>query len=140
MGWGWGYDTVAGGNGTDIISGDDGNDTLSGGNSNDLLTGGEGDKSIDGGNGTDIAVYLRQLASYQFIRLGDGAIQVADVDSGETDTARNVELFVFTDAIRAVDDLPFAATLTANDQGGVDIDLSNAAALSKSLVRPASTT
>ena len=89
--------------------------------------------SIDGGNGTDIAVYLRQLASYQFIRLGDGAIQVADVDSGETDTARNVELFVFTDAIRAVDDLPFAATLTANDQGGVDIDLSNAAALSESL-------
>lgn len=128
-----GNDTVDGGNGTDILSGGDGNDQLAGGNGNDMLSGGAGNDAIDGGSGLDTAVYLRRLDAYQFVRLSDGAIRVTDIDSGDTDTVRNVELFVFTDAVRTVSNLPLAAVLTANDQGGFDIELNNAAVLNESI-------
>src|SRR5262245_42756760 len=128
-----GDDHVDGGNGNDILAGNAGDDSLAGGNGNDILTGGDGDDAIDGGSGTDTAIYLRQLSSHLFVRLSDGAIRVTDIVSGDIDVVRNVELFVFTDVVRTADELPFSAVLTANGQGGVDIELSNAAALDGSL-------
>src|SRR5215510_959929 len=128
-----GDDHVDGGNGNDILAGNAGDDSLAGGNGNDILTGGDGDDAIDGGSGTDTAIYLRQLSSHLFVRLSDGAIRVTDIVSGDIDVVRNVELFVFTDVVRTADELPFSAVLTANGQGGVDIELSNAAVLDGSL-------
>ncbi|MGH6767502.1 MAG: hypothetical protein ACRECO_00620 [Xanthobacteraceae bacterium] len=123
-----GDDSLDGGNGTDILCGGDGDDQLSGGNANDLLTGGEGDDAIDGGNGGhDTAIYLHTLASYQFQLLDGGAIQVTHIATGDTDTVTNVELFVFTDAILAADDLPFETVVDTADYSwttlGVEVDL-----------------
>jgi Ca2+-binding RTX toxin-like protein len=123
---GSGNDSIEGGNGTDLVSGDDGDDDLDGGNGADILAGGEGDDSLDGGNGLDTAVYLRQLSSYQFTLLADGSIRVTDLETGDVDTARNVELFVFTDAIRTAGNLPFTSSDTADyswTTQGVTVDL-----------------
>src|SRR5262245_29610681 len=128
-----GDDSLLGQSGNDILLGGSGDDSLGGGDGNDVLTGGEGNDVIDGGNGSDTAVYLRQLSSYLFVRLSDGAIRITGIDSSDVDVVRNVELFVFTDAVLAADNLPFSAVLTANEQGGVDINLSNAAVLDETL-------
>lgn len=122
---GTGNDSIEGGNGTDLLTGDDGDDDLDGGNGSDILTGGAGDDSLDGGNGLDTAVYLRNLSSYRFTLLGDGTILVTDLDNGDVDTVRNVELFVFTDAIRTASNLPFTSdTLDYSwTTQGVTVDL-----------------
>jgi Ca2+-binding RTX toxin-like protein len=104
---GTGDDTIEGGSGNDILSGDDGDDDLDGGNGADILTGGAGDDSLDGGNGLDTAIYLQTLSSYRFNLLADGSIRIIDLSNGDTDTVRNVELFVFLDAIRTASSLPF---------------------------------
>lgn len=49
-----GDDNLNGGNGVDILWGKGGNDTLVGGNGADWLDGGDGDDLLDGGNGYDI--------------------------------------------------------------------------------------
>lgn len=151
LGGGLGNDTISGGNGNDLLSGGKGDDTLNGDNGNDILTGGQGDDilrggngvdlleggegndTIDGGSGIDTVLYLRRLADYSFVRLGDGSIRATELSSGDVDTILNVELFVFTDAIRTANNLPYAAVLTANGEGGVNIALSDADALDGSL-------
>jgi Ca2+-binding RTX toxin-like protein len=106
---GEGDDSLEGGNGIDVLSGDAGNDDLDGGNGADILIGGAGNDSLDGGSSLDTAVYLGTLSSYRFNLLSDGSIRVIDLTNGDTDTVRNVELFVFADAIRTASSLPFTS-------------------------------
>lgn len=128
-----GEDVLIGGNGSDELYGGEGDDALFGGNGRDVLFGGAGNDHIDGGNGTDTVMLLRRLEQYLFARLADGAIQVIDLANGEIDTVFNAELFQFEDRLLGVDELPLAAVLTPNDEGGFDIELTNPLALNEAL-------
>jgi len=128
-----GNDLLNGGSGNDILIGNDGDDQLLGGAGSDILTGDAGNDQIDGGEGTDTAVYLGRLSSFQFVRLSDGAIRITENGTGDTDIVRNVERFIFTDAIRPAGDLPFSAVVSSNAQGGVDISTNDPSALDSSL-------
>jgi Ca2+-binding RTX toxin-like protein len=52
-----GNDSIVGMNGNDSLYGDGGSDTLNGGNNNDVLDGGSGPDRLIGGKGTDTADY-----------------------------------------------------------------------------------
>jgi Ca2+-binding RTX toxin-like protein len=131
-----GDDALFGDSGDDWLLGDDGTDALHGGSGSDLLVGGSGDDSLSGGSGTDAAVYTGRYSDYRFVRFADGAIQVTDLRAGGpdgVDTVSGVEWFVFRNRVISSAALTFAATLAANDQGGVDITLNDASALDASL-------
>lgn len=130
---GAGDDTLEGGNGADTLAGGEGDDTLLGENGDDSLDGGAGSDTIDGGRGWDTVIYLGALSAYRFALLPDGSIRILHVESGDIDTVRNVEQFVFDDATLAAHSLPFGTLTAPNETGGNDIVLGDAAFLDESL-------
>ena len=86
-----GAHTLNGGNGNDILIGNDGNDELNGGNSNDLLVGGSGDDALNGGTGTDTAGYFDAISGVTV----DLSVAIAQNTGGAgTDTLNSIENLV----------------------------------------------
>ncbi|MBU4610203.1 DUF4214 domain-containing protein [Achromobacter sp. GG226] len=109
--------TVTGGNGAQVVWGDDadqtfilgaGNDTLYGGDGDDLIVGGEGDDYLDGGQGHDTAGFSGRADDYS-LRFQDGVLVITDKAGNDgTDTVAAVETLRFaggqgtgTDAVLA---------------------------------------
>ena len=86
-----GAHTLNGGNGNDILIGNDGNDELNGGNNNDLLVGGSGDDALNGGSGTDTAGYFDAISGVTV----DLSVAIAQNTGGAgTDTLNSIESLV----------------------------------------------
>ncbi|WP_395687726.1 Ig-like domain-containing protein [Caenimonas koreensis] len=101
---GGGNDNITGNGGANALQGGGGNDTLAGGEGDDTLTGGAGSDSINGGGGNDTAVFTGTYASYSIsVNGATGAFQI--VDASGTDTVVAVELFQFSDQLRAAGQL-----------------------------------
>ncbi|MCZ4322268.1 retention module-containing protein [Pseudomonas anguilliseptica] len=86
-----GAHTLNGGNGNDILIGNDGNDTLNGGNNNDLLVGGSGNDALNGGSGTDTAGYFDAISGVT-VDLSIGAAQ--NTGGAGSDTLNSIENLV----------------------------------------------
>lgn len=86
-----GAHTLNGGNGNDILIGNDGNDELNGGNNNDLLVGGSGDDALNGGTGTDTAGYFDAISGVT-VDLGIGTAQ--NTGGAGSDTLNSIENLV----------------------------------------------
>lgn len=104
-------ENVEGGDGDDVISGDeadnrllggDGQDDLSGRDGDDLLGGGAGDDTLDGGDGDDVALYAGNFAEYGVSTdASTGGTMVVDIDTNGgdgTDMVSNVETLRFANA------------------------------------------
>jgi serralysin len=92
-----------GGNGNDILTGNDVANTIDGGAGNDFIGGGKGDDRIEGGTGLDTAIFNGKRADYQ-VTLTDGKVQVRDKVSGEgTDLLSGIERLQFSDRNVAID-------------------------------------
>ncbi|MEE1655043.1 cadherin domain-containing protein [Microvirga sp. CF3062] len=92
-----GIETLVGGAGDDVFTGDGAANLLSGSGGNDILQGGGGDDTLDGGAGVDTAVFSGAKAGYQITSNGDGSVTVAGPDG--TDTVRNVRFLKFSDGL-----------------------------------------
>lgn len=98
-----------GGDGNDIITGNDGANLLWGGRGNDKIYGhggddiiidGAGNDTVDGGNGIDLMRLSGTVASWK-VTVKDGDIVIAS--QSETNLASNIERLMFDDAILAFD-------------------------------------
>ena len=109
--------------GADTITGGAGADTISGGAGNDTITGGTGDDTIDGGAGAgDRIVFSGAWTSYS-ITNNAGIYTISDNRSGSpdgTDTATNVESFMFSNGTFAAAQILNDAPLGINDTNALD--------------------
>lgn len=104
-----GINTIDGGAGDDVLSGDLASDSISGGMGNDQLWGSGGNDSLDGGNGVDYAFYYGgKLADFSVTHdAGTGVWTVTDLRDGSpdgTDDLVNVERLVFSDDYLTIGD------------------------------------
>jgi len=93
-------ENAIGGNGSDVIignnvdnhlSGGAGNDSITGGEGNDSIIGGEGNDSIDGGNGTDTAQFSLSAASYVISKNATGYLVSDKTKSEGVDNLKDIE-------------------------------------------------
>ncbi|MBL8574911.1 MAG: calcium-binding protein [Hyphomicrobiaceae bacterium] len=107
------FENIVGGNGDDVLTGDDNANTLQGGNGNDTLAGGIGNDTLDGGIGIDTLSYASSVAAVS-INLGSGTASgdaLGDVFAG------------FENAIGGAGaDRLFGSTLANSLDGGDGID------------------
>jgi Ca2+-binding RTX toxin-like protein len=83
-------ESVLGGSGHDVLTGDTFANTLSGNDGRDLLTGGGGADILDGGAGVDTASYRDKAASV-VLTLNGAANATATIGGVAEDTVRNIE-------------------------------------------------
>lgn len=86
-------ENAEGGNGHDILLGNDGDNRLSGGPGNDFLAGGHGRDSLDGGEGIDTVSYSF-LTDPVSVTLNGPFSAVAKVNGNNKDFLRNIENLV----------------------------------------------
>ncbi|CTQ42247.1 calcium-binding protein [Roseibium aggregatum] len=77
-----GDDTILGNDGEDELFGGAGNDTLNGGAADDLLFGGSGDDVVSGNSGFDTLKLSGNINEYNFTALDNGQFQVEDLVAG----------------------------------------------------------
>jgi subtilisin family serine protease len=98
-----GDDLIQGNNFANVLVGMRGNDTILGGGGNDLINGGAGNDSIDGGDGIDIAEYDSKRST-STITVGKSNISFTDLlSNSEIDTLKNIERLKFGDVYLAFD-------------------------------------
>jgi Ca2+-binding RTX toxin-like protein len=83
-------ESILGGSGDDILTGDASVNTLSGNSGRDLLTGGGGADILDGGAGVDTASY-RDKSAAVVLTLNGGTNATAMIGGLAEDTLRNIE-------------------------------------------------
>jgi Ca2+-binding RTX toxin-like protein len=124
-----GANTLAGGDGTDLISGRGGDDQISGGSGVDLLDGGEGNDIIGGGRGSDLlfggpgndTVTGGEGADRFFLlSLPDRGDQILDFNADEGDVLNLSALFQDVD----VDIANVDSFLQFEQSGATDIEVS----------------
>lgn len=107
-----GNDYLEGGAGNDLLDGGAGGDYMDGGTGNDQLIGGAGDDYMSGGDGDDVLSAGPGLNdfvegnsgsdTYQF-NLGDGALQIQDDFSTDSNGQRHMDRLLFGAGISASD-------------------------------------
>ena len=100
-------DTILGGPGDDILTGNANGNTIMGYAGNDTLTGGGGNDSLDGGSGVDVAVFSGSFANYTLSRVSSTFFPCyrvsANAGTDGTDTLINMNRLRFSDVNVAID-------------------------------------
>lgn len=112
---GRGNDWLEGGRGADRLDGGKGNDILKGGRGNDTLSDNQGNNMIDGGKGRD-TIKINGAISHYEIKATRTGFEIKDKTTGDVNTIKNVEKFVFKDSTLNANQLRQWANNTAQNQ------------------------
>jgi subtilisin-like proprotein convertase family protein len=121
-----GNDLIGGNNSANVLMGMRGNDILYGMDGNDTLDGGTGNDVLDGGSGIDYAVYYADKYSDCTITYNGTSYFIKTKTQG-TDTLKNIEYLTFSDKtydLRTFIALPtytLTPTKTNFDEGGTAV-------------------
>jgi Ca2+-binding RTX toxin-like protein len=99
------------------INGTTANDTLTGTYFDDVITGGRGNDIIFGGGSSDTAVFSGTFANYTFARIGETAVRVTDLRTGQdgVDDLNEISSLQFADGVRS-----FASVVAIDGTAGND--------------------
>lgn len=97
-------ENAIGGQGNDMLTGNDAPNVLTGGAGNDQLSGGPGDDSLDGGEGIDLALFDSARRDYEVRRMGSGDIHASGKQGNtDKDVLAGIERLAFSDGHVAFD-------------------------------------
>jgi hypothetical protein len=97
---------IAGNSGETIAGTAHGDDVLVGGQGADRFVQNGPNSVLDGRLGTDTAVYTKSASRYSQTQNPDGSWTITDLDSGSTQTLKNIEQLQFSDGVVAVGSAP----------------------------------
>ncbi len=126
---GSGSDTINGNLLNNRLDGGTGNDLIAGGNGDDILIAGAGNDILDGGNGIDSIVFSGAWSSYSFSSTVENEFTFSNSQTG-SDTVRNFENFIFSDAIKSVNDLTGNTSTPSSSASTVSI-VANSASIAE---------
>lgn len=98
-------ENAIGGSGDDRIYGNDANNILSGGAGNDTFFGSLGRDTLNGGDDTDSLFYNYSISDFVFNFIDNVTVALSHVVDAFTDTAYNIENFIFTEGTYSFSEL-----------------------------------